>query len=394
MPVPPQSPRKVEALPANPFLIFLTHRRWAWLRHLLLWAMIFSDYGLFNIEANIYYAAKVNVDVTAFYIGKLINALFAIAVIYFNIFVLIPRYLQKNEFLKYFIICICLGGLFFILNYVTQQIWVLYFGKNAKDAVPLTLINIVEGIVYPMMFLGATTGYRVFKEWIADQKRLVTLEKEKMQTELTQLKNQVNPHFLFNTLNNLHVLIQTKPQKAVDIVLGLSDVMRYQIYDSQHDNVLLKKDIDVLRQYLELEKIRRDDLTVRIKIGENENETLAEREQLLALRLPPLLFTNFVDNAIKHSNSSAATFVDISFQIITKENGKKRLFFEIQNSKSSPPTPQRGDIFIPPLGGGGTFEGLGLANIQKRLQLLYGNEYEMRTIEAEKTFTVQVEIPI
>jgi LytS/YehU family sensor histidine kinase len=171
---------------------------------------------------------------------------------------------------------------------------------------------------------------------------------------------------LFNTLNNLHVLIKTNPDKASNITLGLSDVLRYQIYDSQHDEVILLKEIDWIVQYLELEKIRRDDLKTNIKIEGNASGIL----------VPPLLFINFIENAIKHSNTRNEAVIDILFKI---EN--KKLYFEIENTKSVTKT-------------GDEKGGFGLTNVRKRLDLLFPNVYELEILELEKVYTVKLNFPI
>jgi LytS/YehU family sensor histidine kinase len=220
--------------------------------------------------------------------------------------------------------------------------------------------------MYPLVFLASTTGYKIFKTWIIDQERFATLEKEQLKSELTELKNQVNPHFLFNTLNNLHVLIKTNPDKASDIVFGLSDVLRYQISDSQNDKVSLNKDIDIIEQYLELEKIRRDNLVIKItKEGVINN-----------VMIPPLLFTNFIDNAIKHSLSRDASWIQINFNV--KDDF---LYFEISNSKSVNKIQTENT-------------GLGLVNVKKRLELLYGSSHSIEMNDEKLVFTVKVKLPI
>jgi Histidine kinase/GHKL domain len=351
---------------ANPILHFLTNERLTFVRHTLFFFIIALVFNLLTPESLRLYAEKVNVPFEVFYIGQFCDMLFSLGLIYFNLYFLFPRYFKKGLYTHYLGGILFSGTLFFLIAYIIQQIYVTYFDKHIEYAVQLSVSAFIENVTFPIVFLCATTGYKVFKEWIFDQERFATLEKEKLNTELNQLKNQVNPHFLFNTLNNLHVLIQADPNKASDIVLGLSDVLRYQIYDSQHDKVKLSKDIEIIEQYLELEKIRRDNLTINIVIRNNINSVF----------VPPLLFTNFIDNAIKHSQSREPSYINLFFEIVDKH-----LHFEIINSKSSQKSPNENT-------------GFGLANVKKRLDLLYGTAHTLEFKEEKALFKVQLKIPL
>jgi LytS/YehU family sensor histidine kinase len=256
--------------------------------------------------------------------------------------------------------------LFFLSTYSLQQILVADFNKDKEYAVTFKLVTFIQTVMYPLVFLASTTGYRVFKTSLIDQKRFAALEKEKLHTELSQLKNQVNPHFLFNTLNNLHVLTKTNPDKASQIILGLSDVLRYQIYDSQHDKVLLAKDIEIIQEYIDLEKIRRDYLNASVTVEGNVNGKF----------IPPLLFINFIDNAIKHSASSGEAFIHVLFKVTGNE-----LYFEVVNSKPTHKLrAENGRV--------------GLPNIIKRLELLYGRAHTLQLLDEAQQYTVKLKIPL
>jgi Histidine kinase len=350
----------------NPIIKFLTNKRLSYVRHGLFVLALALVYSLLTPETLRLYAEKVNVPFEVFYIGQCIDMTFSLGLIYFNLYFLFSRYFKKGLYTPYLIGIVFSSIVFFLVGYSLQQIYVIYFGKLAKYAVQFNISAFIDNVTFPIVFLCATTGYKVFKEWINDQKRFAEMEKERLNAELNQLKNQVNPHFLFNTLNNLHVLIQTKPDKAADIVLGLSDVLRYQIYDSQQDKVLLKKDIDIIKQYLELEKIRRDNLIISINVKNDVQSVL----------VPPLLFTNFIDNAIKHSVSREGSFINIYFKIVDKI-----LHFEITNSK--PMTKAHSES-----------TGLGLANVKKRLELLYGATHLLQIMDEKLLFTVKLKFPI
>jgi hypothetical protein len=351
---------------SNLILNFITDKRWAFFRHLLLILVIAADYNLLSPSQIVLYSEKVNLSFRVFYIGQLLSMLISVAMLYLNLYFLFPAYLEKGKYIHYIASISFIGTIVFFVNYFIQQIYVQYFGKFAAYAIQFTLSDFLSNFFYPMAFIGGTTGYKIFKTWVADQQRFTELQKENLNTELTQLKNQVNPHFLFNTLNNLHVLTKTNPDKASEIILGLSDVLRYQIYDSRQDKVSLSKDIEIIKQYLDLEKIRRDQLWINLTV---HGETAG-------ISVPPLLFINFIDNAIKHSNTRSESSISISFQVISN-----RLNFEISNSKFAVlPTAEN--------------NGFGLANIKKRLNLLYGKEHTLEINDDDNRFTVKLTFPI
>jgi sensor histidine kinase YesM len=353
-------------IPENSFILpFIISKRWAVMRHVLFVLTLLYEQGFLNNQLH-EHAEFVGVNYEAFFIGQLIDCIIVILIIYINLYLLFPRYLKKGLYLKYLLWIFILSTFFFFTGYFTQRIYVWYFGKNDKYALHLNWTDFTDTMLLAVTFIFLTTGYRVFKSWVIDQQRFAALEKEKINSELEQLKNQINPHFLFNTLNNLHILTLTDPPKASNIILGLSDVLRYQIYDSQNDKVLLKKDIEIMEQYLELEKIRRDNLTINVRIEGYKN----------GIMIPPLLFTNFIDNAIKHSNNRGGSFIKILFVV-----SKIELFFEITNSKSD-----QNNVLEK--------NGLGLTNAKKRLELLYGNRHKLEITEQENTYNVKLYIPL
>jgi Histidine kinase/GHKL domain len=352
---------------SNWILNFITNKRWAFFRHLLLILVIAADFSLLSPSELAMHAEKVGVTFRVFYVGQFFNMLFAVGAVYFSLYYLFPSFLKKGKYIQYVAFIGLIGVTFFLVNYFTQQIYVQYFGKFPEFAMKFTFADFIANFAYPMAFIGGTTGYKIFKTWVSDQQRFAELQKENLNTELAQLKNQVNPHFLFNTLNNLHVLTMTNPEKASEIILGLSDVLRYQIYDSQNDKVLLSKDIEIIRQYLDLEKIRRDSLQIFLTVDGTASN----------VSVPPLLFINFIDNAIKHSNTRGESSINIVFLI-----KNDRLFFEISNSKSLVKSNLEES------------NGFGLVNVKKRLNLLYGSEHNLEIADEETRFHVKLNFPL
>jgi sensor histidine kinase YesM len=351
----------------NSFLLqFIMQKKWAVLRHALLIFITAVNFHLLSFALITDYSSKMGVSFGTLFLWKLIVMLYALFIIYINIYLLYPKFIQTGKYLRYAIYVLLLFVSFYFIQSVAMQILSLDFDKVYKDNEMDTAADLIDSFMYPITFLLTTTGYRLFKSFIFHQQQLSSLEKEKLSTELTQLKNQVNPHFLFNTLNNLHVLTTKDPEKAAKIILGLSDVLRYQIYDSGQDTILLQKDIAMLRQLTEVEKIRRRDLTVTFEVDDNVN----------TISLPPLLFINFVENAIKHSNVRGAAVIHIIFSL-----RGSMLYFGITNSKPVVKVQHENS-------------GLGLTNSKKRLDLLYGNTYILNIKDEPAQFTLELNLPV
>lgn len=291
----------------------------------------------------------------------------AVFIIYFNLLALIPRLLFKGKYLIYTVCVLAMAFLYYMGDYLHGN--AVYKGfENYIDIPGITIKDIIDNILLPLVFLGATSGYKIFKKWIIDTQRLNELQKAQIQDELTHLKNQINPHFLFNTLNNLQTLTKTDLEKASQVILGLSDVLRFQIYDSTKESVLLQKDIDMLTYYLMLEKIRRDNFHYEIKINGD----------ITGILIPPLLFINFIENALKHGvDTRGASFLFVEFW----HTEKNKLIFIATNSKHPVST-------IKPNGG------LGLKIISRRLELLYGKHYHLDLIDEPDLYTVKLTLPI
>lgn len=181
-------------------------------------------------------------------------------------------------------------------------------------------------------------------------------------SELNFLKNQINPHFLFNMLNNANIMVDEDPRMASHILDKLDDMLQYQFNDSTQDGVWLKTDINFLSDFLALEKVRRDHFEYSVAIEGNIEE----------VRVPPLLFIPFVENAVKHNLDTNNSYVHIRFCM-----DESRLSFECENPK--PEKTVKRDT-----------GGLGLVNIKRRLDLLFDRNYVLDITETETTYTVKL----
>ena len=195
-------------------------------------------------------------------------------------------------------------------------------------------------------------------------------KQKEVEAELAWLKNQINPHFLFNTLNNISSLTQIDADKAQDTVMQLSDLLRYAMYETNKPKVPLEGEVEFMRNYIELMKLRCNEMT-RV----NCQWQIANSQMLIA----PLLFISLIENAFKHGmNSNAPATIDIS---LTQKDGT--LVFNCDNTNNPKPTKDRSG------------SGIGLENTRRRLNLLYQGHYQWeQTITPENIYHVKITLQL
>ena len=235
-----------------------------------------------------------------------------------------------------------------------------FFFTMTPDHAENHRLNLANFMVIPIPVFAA---FWLYEQW----RWLKTLKADKAKAELALLKSQINPHFFFNTLNNLYGLVVEKSENAPEVVLKLSDMMRYTIYEGKEDVVLLKDEISYLENYIELHKIRYQK-KVEILFTHNVQE---------GLKVAPLLFIVLLENAFKHGVEKMSENAFIHLRM--KSQGKQ-LFFTIENSFDE-------------LASNKT-NGIGLENLKKRLDHLYGNRYELNIEEKESVYKVQLNLEL
>lgn len=211
------------------------------------------------------------------------------------------------------------------------------------------------------------SGIKVYQYNIFSTQKIAKLETEKMQSELEHLKLQMNPHFLFNSLNNIYIQTRVNPKQAAETLLKLSDLLRYQIYECSDSKVFLKSEIEYIKNYLDIQKVRFTKLEVKIEQTGN----------ITGLMVYPFLFIPFVENSIKHGveASSNNNYIDIKFIIINK-----KLEFIIESSKINTKLQQNNKK-----------EG-SLKKIKNKLDNLYSNNYKLEIEDRENYYYVKLEI--
>lgn len=332
--------------------------------HLAFWLVYFSFF-FYQITMKWH-------DVEPDYMRALLDATLQVSCIsciaYLNYFVFLPRFLKHKNPIRYF--------LEFIVPY-SIVVYILIKGKQ----------YIVDGFKYKLCFLY-TTNFAVnmafivlfivifvamlkFAEnWFELEARNKEIENERLTSELRFLKAQINPHFLFNTLNNLYYLAFTNSPNTTEVIAKLSQMMRYMLYDSNHSRVPMSKEIEYMENYISLEKLRlNDDIPITFTVeGDIHQATIV-----------PLILITFLENAFKHgvSNNAPQAFVHIA--LVLKDNS---CCYRVENSK------------LPKNTNNEEKSGIGLQNVKRRLELSYPDKYEMKVEDLEDVYRIEVLIQL
>ena len=232
------------------------------------------------------------------------------------------------------------------------------------------------GIFAALYFVGfalvIATAAKLIKKAIRQRLQIQEAESKQLQTELALLKAQINPHFLFNTLNNLFGMARNQDAATAEGISRLSHLMRYMIHDSQVDRIDLDKEVDQVRRLIELQKLRfspDDDIDIDfLVVGQTER-----------IQIPPMLLIPFVENAFKHGIS----LDEASFVHIVLKAQEERLEFSIKNSTHTPRSEYKESEI-----------GLGLSNVKRRLELLYPGNHKLKIQDRENTFEVSLTIEL
>lgn len=350
----------------NGFVDFLVEKKYRLYRHLLIWVYLvltFYDNGLqpeYEGDYNLYI--------------RILWVAYFLTMVYFNMYVLVRFLLFRGKYISYIFTLI---GLIVLTFLAMRQIKIIYFEPHriVPKAINISAFREILGAANLLtMVVFSSTAIKLFQQWKTDANRITELEKTTLQMELKELKNQINPHFLFNMLNNVNVLVTKDPAKASLIIMKLSDFLRYQLYENNASSVQLSSEMQFLNDFMELEKIRRDDFTFSLTVNKGEYD----KDDFKSVSLPPSLFIVFIENAIKYSiDPDNPSYVNAGFTITDNS-----LHFKCVNSKAKEPIEFRGS------------GGLGLININRRLELLYADSYTCDIKDTQYEYEVNLTLPI
>jgi two-component system, LytTR family, sensor kinase len=326
-----------------------------YLHHWLGWGLLFFGWHFFRYQD--YPPGK------GWYITFIKVADLALMV-YLTNYLLIPRLLYKK---RYF-----LFALLFIIIVFSFSISKMYIEaavlNTSFDIWDRFKVRVYDNVIPHFLLVSTGAAIKLLADYARAQRRLGEMAKEKAETELDFLKSQINPHFLFNSLNTVYFLIDKQNTEARTTLLQMSDLLRYQLYDCNSPTIEIEKEVLYLQHYIRLQELRKDNqYEVGIEVG----------EQVKGFRITPLLLIPFVENAFKHIShySHEKNFIRVNLQ---RQNGT--LTFIVENSKDDQQrsTEPRG--------------GIGLANVKRRLELLYPGKHSLQIHNEAHIFKVELNL--
>lgn len=318
----------------------------------------------FILNVNFFYSFGILPFLTSVIRSLSLVLLFS-SIFYINYLVLIPRFLNLNWIWLYFLLllAIIVAGTF-----IRLRLEKLFVNENFPELakIPAQRIGFVAGTIIVLLLLS--TAYRLMVDHFTAQDQKREIMKEKTNAELKFLKTQINPHFLFNTLNNLYALAYSGSKQTAPGIMALSQMMRYLLYETSQEFVRLENEIAFILNYIELEKLRLENTSgVNISIDEAHPEVM----------VAPLIFIPFIENSFKHSRiiDDPEARIDISLRT---DRGK--IIFRCSNS-----IPEK-QFKIEKSGG------VGLENITQRLQLIYRRKHFIEMNNEPRQFTIDLTI--
>ncbi|MEM7549910.1 MAG: histidine kinase [Bacteroidota bacterium] len=300
-----------------------------------------------------------------------------IPVYFFNLKIAVPKWLVQKKYTQYFIFIIGAFSIYLLLYYFSVDY--LFFSEAQEIILRINQSSPKPPMIFPILILlSLSTSLELFMFSEKQRAEKENLLREKAYAELSFLKSQINPHFLFNSLNNIYAFIGNNDQSARKSIELLSNIMRYMLYEAVLEKVVLKNEVQIINDYLDLNKIR---LSGKKKINIKFEESVSNDQS----EIHPLILITFVENAFKHGIS----YNKESFVHILLEEANGQLKFEVSNSKllseslqKKEPSERVQNI------------GIGLKNVIKRLDLIYGENYNLSIQDNVHTYKVVLSIDL
>jgi sensor histidine kinase YesM len=325
-----------------------------WIIHVFFWLTVLLFYSIFFGRKNNNYTQ------TAFFVSLLMPV--TIGTTYFLNYCLVPFYLMRERYGLFFLYAVytLLGSLFFEML-IAMLTFIVMAGSQTQNMSPpsFDLVFLLTSLLM-VVFLGVAV--KMVLHWRQSKEDYQKLMREKVETELKFLKTQLNPHFLFNTLNNLYYLSTEKSERTPEAILALSEILDYVLNSSKSVFVPLKKELQQVNNYISLELLRYDD---RVLVEKNFSGDLEKH------RIGPMILITLIENAFKHGvmPTSAKSWIKID----VKEE-KESLVILIKNSSHKSANGNR----------------IGLSNLQNQLEHLYKEKHSFHVIKSEDEFSVSL----
>ncbi len=257
-------------------------------------------------------------------------------------------------------------SLLFILSYGFVWVWVYHITGRIDTTDGVQIIYIAS---YGHTILSTLYAFvlRLSVDWFNKYRRQKELEKQNSLTELALLRSQINPHFLFNTLNNIHAFSTRDPEKTSFAIIKLSEIMRYMLYEASHEKVMLDEEVDYIRNFIALQKLRFQEMEfVRFTVEGNT----------AGIQIPPMIFLPFIENAFKHGTVGTTHAIEIDLNCT-----HDRLLFSCKNQIKPPSETEQNQP-----------GGLGIKNIRRRLEILFPGQHHLDIREEKNVYIVELNI--
>lgn len=327
------------------------------LLHVSFWVLYFS-YRIYDIQA------YTGLQRAFIYTG--LPTAFNIIASYVHYLFILPVLFRDKNWKKYALLLIVLLVSVLCARILTENQVYAQFAPNEDYFKTLKLSRIVSTIWDTLTFLAFTGMIRFVLDWFELENKRKQLENEKLNAELNYLKSQINPHFLFNTLHNLNSLVYAGAKNANDVIIKLSNIMRYMIYESGKERVALDREINYMNDYIHLESIRlNNSFTLNFTITGPVDQ----------IQLAPLLLITFLENAFKHGVSDQEP--DCRIDVTLSASGNE-LHYEVSNKKLKTVRSNK------------LKSGFGLVNVRKRLELSYPDKHVLTVNESDDSYHVSL----
>jgi two-component system, LytTR family, sensor histidine kinase AlgZ len=298
-----------------------------------------------------------------------IQVSFAMLIGYVNYFFFLPRFLADKNGWRYFFQFAVTFAVFITLRIHFERFLIDGYSHKEEYLYDVRfIVQVVTTNLFIVIFLGMI---RFAVDWFEFEAKKKTVENERLTAELNFLKAQINPHFLFNTLNNLYYLAYTKSPNTPEVIAKLSQMMRYMIYDSNYPQVPLSKEIEYMENYISLERLRlNDQIPISFKVEGDPQRFM----------ITPLIFITFLENAFKHgvSNNNPNAWVNICIQL--KEN---QCVYQVENSKFNSVKTVTEEK-----------SGIGLQNVKRRLELSYPGRHDLEAEDLADRYRIKLKITL
>lgn len=302
------------------------------------------------------------------FLGELaVRNLLLAGVIYGNLWILIPRFFNTKRYGLYFLALSGTVALYVLLkNLHDMYLYGYVLGDIERRSL---LTNAFYNVSIAVFYAVFSMAIWLSREWFYQRELVQKIRNEQLVTELQYLRSQMNPHIVFNTLNLIYGSIHKTNPEARQLVVQFSDLLRYQLYECNEEKVPIEKELDYLKNYVNLQRLRKNsNLNVHLRFGDD----------LRGLQVAPLLFSPFIENAFKYVSNHEHTPNSIDIQIYKEE---AHLVLICKNTKNS----QRPTVS----NGAG---GIGISNVKRRLELLYPRQHDLKITEEHDTFEIKLRL--